>query len=173
MSENENKGSEIDKPEVESEQAGLALDHFLPYRLSILSNNVSHAIAAAYSERFKLTIPAWRVIVILSRFPGLAAADLVDKTAMDKVAISRAVSSLLERGYISRDEHTSDRRRWHLNLTEAGMEVYDQILPLALSYEKDLIEEFSEEEIAVLHKMLDRLTAKALQWKKEGLDIGI
>jgi hypothetical protein len=43
-------------------QARLDLDRFLPYRLSVLSNRVSDAIAKAYSDRFGLTIPEWRVM---------------------------------------------------------------------------------------------------------------
>jgi len=36
----------------------LQLDSFLPYRLSVLSNTVSTAIAGAYRERFGLAFPA-------------------------------------------------------------------------------------------------------------------
>ncbi len=39
----------------------LELDEFLPYRLSLLSNTVSAAIASSYVERFELTIPEWRI----------------------------------------------------------------------------------------------------------------
>ena len=37
----------------------LVLEDFLPYRLSILSNRVSRAIAARYASTFDLTIPEW------------------------------------------------------------------------------------------------------------------
>jgi len=148
----------------------LVLEQFLPYRLSVLSNRVSHAIARAYGERFKLTIPAWRVMVILNRYPGSAAADLVEKTAMDKVAISRAVSILLKKGYISRDEHSEDKRRWSLNLSEEGYNIYRQIQPLALFYEQDLLKDFNDEEILLLHKILDRLTICATRWAENGLE---
>ena len=47
----------------------LELDRFLPYRLSILSNLISSAIASSYSARFGLSIPEWRVMAVLGRFP--------------------------------------------------------------------------------------------------------
>ncbi len=150
----------------------LHLEHFLPYRLSILSNRVSNAIAADYGERFQLSMPAWRVMAILGRYPGLVAAELVEKTAMDKVAISRAVALLLDRGYITRDEHSSDRRRWILNLSEAGEVIYHRIVPLAKSYERDLLENWNAEEVALLHDMLDRMNARALSWLEHGLAAG-
>ena len=73
----------------------LILEDFLPYRLAILSHTVSTTIAQVYDKRFGLSIPEWRVIAILGRFPGLSAVEVADRTLMDKVAVSRAVSKLL------------------------------------------------------------------------------
>ena len=73
----------------------LQLDNFLPYRLSVLTNLVSTAIAGAYRERFGLSIPAWRVLAVLANSPDLSAAEVGQRTAMDKVAVSRAVRALL------------------------------------------------------------------------------
>jgi DNA-binding MarR family transcriptional regulator len=73
----------------------LELESFLPYRLSVLSNTVSGVIARSYSERFGLSIPEWRVMAVLGRYPGLPAADIAVRTAMDKVQVSRAVARLV------------------------------------------------------------------------------
>ena len=48
----------------------LDLGDFLPYRLSVLSNTVSTAIAGAYARRFGLTIAQWRVVAVLARSLG-------------------------------------------------------------------------------------------------------
>ena len=73
----------------------LHLDRFLPYRLSVLSNTVSMSIAGAYEREFGLTIPQWRVMAVLARLPDLSAVEVAERTAMDKVAVSRAVQALL------------------------------------------------------------------------------
>ena len=44
----------------------LLLENILPYRLSVLTNLVSSAIASAYRERFGLSIPEWRVVAVLA-----------------------------------------------------------------------------------------------------------
>ena len=77
--------------------AELDLEHFLPYRLSVLSNRVSDAIARVYSERFALGVTEWRVMAVLGRYPDLSASEVAQRTAMDKVAVSRAVARLLDR----------------------------------------------------------------------------
>lgn len=147
----------------------LRLEKFLPYRLSVLSNRVSNAIAQAYGERFDLTIPAWRVMAILGRFPNLSAADLVEQTAMDKVAISRAVSILLRNDYITRSEDISDRRRQVLNLSELGRDVYERIVPLAQQYENDLMGSLSDDERRQLDSIIEKLMSRAQDWANRGL----
>ena len=71
----------------------LNLDRFMPYRLSVVTNRVSSAIAQHYSQRFDLSIPEWRVIAVLGQSPGLSARQVAQRTAMDKVQVSRAVAS--------------------------------------------------------------------------------
>src|SRR5690606_24458309 len=65
----------------------LQLEHFLPYRLSVLSNRISDAIAREYSQRYALGVTEWRVMAVLGRWPGLTASQVAQRTAMDKVAV--------------------------------------------------------------------------------------
>src|SRR5688572_33426854 len=92
------------RPEAEASQAvdRLHLDRFIPYRLSVLTNTVSMLIARAYEQQFGLSIPEWRVIAVLARYPDLSAVEAAERTAMEKVAVSRAVTHLLARRRIAR-----------------------------------------------------------------------
>ena len=135
----------------------LDLERFVPYQLSLLSNVVSQEIAEAYGERFGLAITEWRILAVLGRFPGMSAAGVAERSAMDKVAVSRAVARLLERGLLHRETHGDDRRRSVLELSEAGRKVYSEVAPLALSYERELLAPLSEDERLQFSRMLDRL----------------
>lgn len=135
----------------------LELERFLPYRLSVVSNHISQTIADAYAERFGISITEWRVLAVLGRYPELSANGVAERTAMDKVAVSRAVARLLQTGLIEREVHGEDRRRSVLRLSQAGYQVYDQVVPMTLDYERALLSGFSEEERAVLDRLLTRL----------------
>lgn len=139
----------------------LTLETFLPYRLSLLSNRISQRIARLYAERFGIGITEWRVIAVLGRYSGLSANEVAERTAMDKVAVSRAVARLLEMGLVARDTDSSDRRRSVLTLSAQGQHTYAQIAPLALDMERQLLAGFSPEERALLDALLDRLAEKA------------
>ena len=135
----------------------LDLDRFLPYRLSVLSNRISSSVAEIYSEHFQLTITEWRVMAILGRYPDLSANEVAQRSAMDKVAVSRAVARLIDAGRLTREMHDDDRRRSVLRLSEEGMRIYDQIAPLALAFERQLLGDMTPEERALLFRVLDRL----------------
>ena len=144
----------------------LILEGFLPYRLAILSHSVSHSIATIYESRFGISIPEWRVIAIVGRFPDLSAVEVAERTVMDKVAVSRAVTKLIKSGCIDRQFADADRRRSILNLTDKGRTLHDEIAPLALRMEADLLEDVNEEEAAMLDKVIDKLYAKSQLFAK-------
>ncbi|MBA3563135.1 MAG: MarR family transcriptional regulator [Gammaproteobacteria bacterium] len=139
----------------------LKLEDFLPYRLSVLSNTVSSAIAGAYAERFHLSVPEWRVLAILGRYSGISAGEVAERGAMDKVAVSRAVSRLLAAGRIKRSFANADRRRSILELTKRGRAVYSKITPLARRYEAALLEGLTDTERARFEAVLDKLLRRA------------
>jgi DNA-binding MarR family transcriptional regulator len=146
----------------------LDLEHFLPYRLSVLSNRISQTIAETYVERFGIGIPEWRAIAVLGRHPGLSANGVAERTAMDKVAVSRTLARLLERGLVQRDTHDDDRRRSVLELSEAGYRIYDEVVPLALARERALLAHFSADE----KQQLDALMTKLGLGLRDMIDIG-
>jgi len=135
------------------------LEHFLPYRLSVLSNRVSDAIAATYRDRFNLSVTEWRVIAILGRHPGASATEVAQRSAMDKVAVSRAVRRLLDQGRIERQPNDADRRERHLRLSERGQSIHDQVVPAARAFEQQLLEALDADEHDVLDRVLDKLRA--------------
>lgn len=141
----------------------LQLEKFLPYRLSVLTNIISTAIAGAYAERFGLSIPEWRVLAVLAESPNLSAAEVAQRTAMDKVAVSRAVASLLQRRRIERRTSRSDRRRSVLRLSPAGERVYAQVVPFALTYEEELLRPLSARERSVLDRVVRILLGRAAE----------
>lgn len=139
----------------------LVLEDFLPYRLSILSNRVSRAIAARYAKAFNLTIPEWRIIAVLGRTPGLTAKDIAEATEMDKVAVSRAVARLTASRRVSAAYDPDDARRQLLSLTREGESVHARIAPIALASEQRLLASLNARERIELDALLDRLLIAA------------
>jgi DNA-binding MarR family transcriptional regulator len=142
----------------------LILEDFLPYRLSVLSNRVSRAIAKRYAKTFDLTVPEWRVIAVLGRTPGLTSKEVAEATEMDKVAVSRAVARLVAARRVATRADREDARRQLLALTAQGEVLHARIAPIALASEQRLLAALDAREREQLNALLDRLleTAKSL-----------
>jgi DNA-binding MarR family transcriptional regulator len=139
----------------------LKLDAYLPYRLSVASNAVSGLIARAYQDRFGLTIPQWRLVCVLAEDGPATQNQIVARTVMDKVTVSRAAQGLLNRGFVDRSDHHADGRSHVLALTPEGARLHSEIAPLALAYEAALISGLTPEEVTLLKRLLGRLQTAA------------
>jgi DNA-binding MarR family transcriptional regulator len=140
-----------------AEHAPLQLEQFLPYRLSILSNTISQAIADDYQRRYDISVTEWRVMAVLARFDGLSAREVAERTAMDKVAVSRALARLVEAGRVDRAVHDNDKRRSVLNLSDAGWAIHDVVAPMARAREREVLAKLDDQERAWLARILDKL----------------
>ena len=141
--------------------APIELEKFVPYQLSIVSNTVSEDIAREYRERFDLGTTEWRVMAVLARYDGdgLSARAVARLTAMDKVAISRALARLVANGRVLRRTHRGDKRRSVLRLSAEGWRIHDVVAPLARQHERTFLERLDADEQRALARILDKLLA--------------
>ena len=142
------------------------LEQFLPYRLSLLTNTVSDGIAQSYREKYDISVTEWRILAVLGRYPGLTASEIVDRTAMDKVAISRAVKNLVKKNLLHRKTDQEDRRRMLLFITTTrGAQMLAEVMPLARQYEKKLLDSLDSNERKALSKAIQTLQVQAQSLK--------
>ena len=142
--------------------ADFDLEQFLPYRLSVLTNIVSAGLARQYRAHHPLTVTEWRILAVLGRFPGLVASEVCTRTAMDKVAISRGVRSLMEKRLLERRTDHGDRRRQRLFIAAGpGERVLRGVVPVALLYEHQLLQTLDEGELELLSGLIDKLRRRA------------
>jgi DNA-binding MarR family transcriptional regulator len=90
----------------------------------------------------------------------LSAREVAERTAMDKVAVSRALAGLVEAGRVTRAVHGADKRRSVLSLTEAGWQLHDEIAPMARAREREVLAKLDDEERAWLTRILDKLLVR-------------
>ncbi len=115
-----------------------SLDAFLPYRLAVLASRVSRDLSGTYGERFGLSVPEWRVMAHLAEGSNVSVRDIEARVDMEKSKVSRAAKRLEKRGLLARRPHPTDKRLIALSLTDQGTSVFNQIVPLALSFESEL-----------------------------------
>lgn len=144
----------------------LILQDFLPYRIVALGDRLSRRLARAYADE-GVSIPEWRVLAVISQKEKMAARDVVAQTPLDKMAVSRAVSSLEEKGLVQRGEDKDDRRVALLSLSPEGRAVFNRIARLALDFERRLLDDLSAEERRRFAATLSMLEAFAAERAEE------
>ena len=140
--------------------ARLDLFKFVPFRLNRLAAEVSGALAVEYQERYGLDIPAWRVLATLGfRKEPCSAQYVAECTRTHKSTISRAVTALLQRGFIERVENENDRREFRLRLTRKGRTLYEELFPRLLQREQEILACLSTQERRDFAMLLGKLEA--------------
>lgn len=135
------------------------LGNFTPYRIVALGHAISGRLAQAYRDE-NLTIPEWRVLAVISQADAVAARDVVCKTPMDKMTVSRAVASLEAKGFVARAVSDADRRVSMLSLSKEGRALFDRVSALALDYEDALLATLEPEEAAAFRSVLEKLEVR-------------
>jgi DNA-binding MarR family transcriptional regulator len=103
----------------------------------------------------------WRVITVLAQDGELTQQEIVGRTKMDKVTVSRAAQVLERRKLLRRVTNTEDGRSLRLSLTAEGQKLYARVVPAALELEAEVLGGLSEREIVELKDVLRRLETAA------------
>jgi DNA-binding MarR family transcriptional regulator len=142
------------------------LENFLPFRLNVLAQEVSERLSEIYAKRFSLDIPQWRILANLASRGEMTAQEVAFVTFSHKSTISRAVAELEIRKLIERTTSTKDKRAFAMGLTPKGRKMFEQLLPLVLEFEQNLMNKLAATERAMLIEGLAALEREILPMRK-------
>jgi len=129
-----------------------ALKELFSYRLNRLAY-VSSRIAAGLNES--------------RAAPDMSLNAVAREANIDKSQASRTVSELIERGLICRSADSQDGRGVSLDLTRTGRALYEEMFPAAVQRNEAMLSVLSPAERDEMERMLDKLTAHALEMLNE------
>ncbi|RWE33505.1 MAG: MarR family transcriptional regulator [Mesorhizobium sp.] len=142
------------------DQQTLLLDDFIPYLLSVLASRLSVGLASVYEQRFGISIAEWRVLAHLSSNQAVSTREITAQAHMDKSKVSRAVARLEEAGLVAKRVNIADRRLVELSMTRKGQRLFEQIVPLALDYQRRVLSNLTPDEGEFLREIIGRLLSK-------------
>lgn len=104
----------------------MRMDTFFPYRLAVAAEAFSRQLVDVYGREHRLSREEWRLLFLLDDAASLDSLEVAQRTSLDKVQVSRAASKLEEKGLITRQVPSSDRRLRHYSITPAGRKRFHQ-----------------------------------------------
>ncbi|MEM9635598.1 MAG: MarR family transcriptional regulator [Pseudomonadota bacterium] len=152
------------------QETDFVLEKFFPYRVRVFYTDVTNALSEVYQRDYGMMPAEWRTMAILGAASGgLQATEIVARSSMDKVVVSRAVKRMEERGFLMREANSADGRSFLLQLSDEGRAVYEDLAPKLLAVERKMLEGLGEDEIsdflAVAQRIRNNLAASS---RKEG-----
>ncbi len=135
------------------------LESYLPYRLTVIAAELSAGLAKQYLARFSISIAEWRVLVNVGYTKGLSVRDIEKRVGLEKSKVSRAATKLETKGYLAKQVDSDDRRLLKLTLTDAGVQLLHELIPIAENYQAGLLQKLDHQADA-LHAALDKLMEK-------------
>jgi DNA-binding MarR family transcriptional regulator len=134
-----------------------SLQAFLPYLIRVFYTDVTTALSDIYTRDHGLTPSEWRTMAILGLNENIPAAEIVDRSSMDKVSVSRAVKKMYKRGLLVKSENAEDGRSSLLSLSATGRTIYQDLVPKMLGAEQRMIDGMSGADVAAFVATMDRI----------------
>lgn len=145
----------------EEKETDFQLATYFPYRVRLYYRDVSQTVKDVYTMGFNLSVSEWRTMSVLNDYMPLSSKEIVARSSMDKVNVSRAISSLQKRKYLERHIDPADRRRVRLHLTRQGKKVMRDLIPLVKEVEQNLLKGLSPEEQETLLALMQKVRTNA------------
>lgn len=138
-----------------------SMHDLLLYRMAGASRAVGSLVVRLCEGRYGITRREWGFLGLLAAQDGQTLTELAERARLDKARSSRMVTSLVDKGLVRSEARQSNRRQVLLWLTSAGRTLHDQLLPQVRALNQELLQALSEQEVAALDLLLDRLQGQA------------
>lgn len=138
-----------------------ANDELLLLRLVRVVNMAARPFAQNVGREYQLSLPEWRAMAVLARYPGSTASQVCDLCGMDKMTVSRALAGLAQSERLERRADEVDHRCTRLYLSDAGIALHAIVHEAARVREAQLFAGISRTERERLAATLGKLLAAA------------
>lgn len=131
----------------------LDFDAYTQHLMSVVVNKLGSLSSADYLAQFGLGSIEMRTMASLAYQPNLKASEICNLIGIDKAAISRALTKLMDRALLI----ASEDRQKRYQLSDTGWSLHEQFLELVKQRQSSLTQGLSEDELILLTHMLRKL----------------
>ncbi|MEL6838976.1 MAG: MarR family transcriptional regulator [Pseudomonadota bacterium] len=133
------------------------IEDFLPYLLNQAADSAAIEFQRYYKSRFGMLRTEWRVLFHLGRYGTMTAKEICTRARLHKTKVSRAVTALEQKRFLTRQEMARDRRHEHLKLTKAGQAAFADLSAEAKRFDAALTAKLNPQERQILRNCLRQI----------------
>ena len=136
----------------------LPLDRSLGYQVRVTHRLVQRALQARI-EPHGVTLGMWYYLRALWVTDGLTQSELSAQIGTMEPTTLSAVASMEQAGFVRRERHGTDKRKFNVCLTEKGKALRRELLPEAIAVVQIAVRSMSDREVAYLLSLLKTVQA--------------
>ncbi len=106
---------------------------------------------------FGISKVQWSAMYYISLYDTISVCELANKLEVKHSSATRLLGRMEQEEYIKRIKDESDRRVTYVKLTQRGLDIRNQVLPICETISKNAIEDISESDIDVFKDVLSKL----------------
>ena len=118
------------------------------------ANAVRNHLTSNVLREHDLTWTGFVVLWVVRSWDGMETRHAAQSAGVSKATLTGVVRTLESRGWITRNGDTRDRRLVHLQLTDAGAKLMQELYPAFNAVESEVISVLSERDVASLTRNL-------------------
>lgn len=142
-----------------------------PYQgLSYLTRRASKLLTSHMEALFAtraMSFVQYAVLINIHQNSAITASEISQSLCHDTGALTRVIEQMEERGLLTRERDTDDRRRVSMRLTPEGNALLDDLVRLLVTFWNKVLRDFTREEADMMTGFMTRLTEKLAAMPKE------
>ncbi|MBO1014822.1 MarR family transcriptional regulator [Achromobacter sp. SD115] len=145
------------------------LADMLMYRLYQAWSQSNPVFLRLCEGRFGITRREWRVLACAVEGGTMNSAELAAAAKLDLTRTSRTLGALCEKGWLRRLHDSADRRVVRVEATAEGIARYDALLPEVSRLNDLLVQDLSDDEVALLRNFLGRIEQRGRRMAEDNI----
>jgi DNA-binding MarR family transcriptional regulator len=141
---------------LESASRTFAIEDSLGYLLNRSARLMAHELA----ERLRpagVAIGQWAVLLVLWARDGISQAELSRLVAIEPPTMVRTIDRMVRDGFVTRLPDPEDGRLSRIHLTQRGWSLRDELIPLAVALNAEMLQRLTHDEGRTLRGLLTKL----------------
>ena len=103
---------------------------------------------------FNTSVEQWGILNIVNAFPGITQTEIALKGRKDKTNITRMLDLLEKNGNIKRKPSKKDRRQYNIYITNNGIKLLNNIIPISDEVNQQVTKGINKEELVKINSLL-------------------
>ncbi len=111
---------------------------------------------------FNTSVEQWGILNIVNAFPGITQSEIALKGRKDKTNITRMLDLLEKNGNIERKQTKKDRRQYNIYITDNGIKLLNDIIPISNEVNQQGSKGINKEELLKITSLLKKIQTNLL-----------